>query len=141
MAKKEIAAVFRPGMHASTFGGNSIACRAGLAAIEIIEEDGLLERGIAIGERFRDRFEAIAAAARPGSRDSRSSGDDRPGPDDRRDRDRLGMPETAVAGERHARDRRPPVAGVDDPQRRNRRGVRHFGRRLANSPEARRSGV
>ena len=59
MAKKEIAAVFKPGMHASTFGGNPIACRAGLAAIEIIEEEGLLERGITIGERFRSRFEAI----------------------------------------------------------------------------------
>lgn len=60
MAKKEIAAVFRPGMHASTFGGNPIACRAGLAAIETIEEDGLLKRGLAIGERFRTRFGSFA---------------------------------------------------------------------------------
>jgi acetylornithine/succinyldiaminopimelate/putrescine aminotransferase len=48
-------------MHASTFGGNPIACRAGLATIETIEQDGLLGRGKAVGERFRRHFEAIRA--------------------------------------------------------------------------------
>ncbi|WP_422926189.1 aspartate aminotransferase family protein [Singulisphaera sp. PoT] len=61
MAKPEIASVFKPGMHASTFGGNPIACRAGLATIETIEQDNLLERGKAVGERFRGHFEAIRA--------------------------------------------------------------------------------
>ncbi len=46
-------------MHASTFGGNPIACRAGLATIETIEQDGLLERGRAIGDRFAAHFEAL----------------------------------------------------------------------------------
>jgi acetylornithine/succinyldiaminopimelate/putrescine aminotransferase len=46
-------------MHATTFGGNPIACRAALAAIATIEEESLLDRGIAIGERFRTRFEAL----------------------------------------------------------------------------------
>jgi predicted acetylornithine/succinylornithine family transaminase len=59
MAKPEIAAVLQPGMHASTFGGNPIACRAGIATVETIEADGLLARGRAIGERFRGHFEAI----------------------------------------------------------------------------------
>jgi acetylornithine/N-succinyldiaminopimelate aminotransferase len=57
IAKPEVAATLKPGMHASTFGGNPIACRAGLATIETIEDDGLLERGKAIGERFRSHFE------------------------------------------------------------------------------------
>jgi acetylornithine/succinyldiaminopimelate/putrescine aminotransferase len=48
-------------MHASTFGGNPIACRAALAAIETIEQEGLLERAVAIGERFRSQFEALRA--------------------------------------------------------------------------------
>ena len=43
--RPDVAAVLKPGMHASTFGGNPIACRAALAAIETIEQDGLLERG------------------------------------------------------------------------------------------------
>ncbi|MDG3003981.1 aspartate aminotransferase family protein [Paludisphaera mucosa] len=61
IAKPEIAAVLKPGMHASTFGGNPIACRAGLATVETIEEEGLLARGAAIGERFRSQFEALQA--------------------------------------------------------------------------------
>ncbi len=59
IARPAVAAALKPGMHASTFGGNPIACCAGLAAIETIEDEGLLERGVAIGERFRARFEAL----------------------------------------------------------------------------------
>jgi acetylornithine/N-succinyldiaminopimelate aminotransferase len=59
IATRDVARTLQPGMHASTFGGNPIACRAGLATIETIEQEGLLERGRAIGERFRDRFEAM----------------------------------------------------------------------------------
>ncbi|WP_435015598.1 aspartate aminotransferase family protein [Tundrisphaera sp. TA3] len=59
IARREVAAALKPGMHASTFGGNPIACRAGLAAVETIEADGLLARGKAIGERFRGHFERL----------------------------------------------------------------------------------
>lgn len=59
MASNEVAETLKPGMHASTFGGNPIACRAGLATIETIEEDGLLARGQAIGERFRMHFQRL----------------------------------------------------------------------------------
>jgi predicted acetylornithine/succinylornithine family transaminase len=59
IARREIAATFKPGMHASTFGGNPIACRAGLAAIETIDHDGLLDRARAIGDRFGERLAAI----------------------------------------------------------------------------------
>jgi len=52
-------------MHASTFGGNPIACRAALAVIETIEAESLLERGVQIGARFREAFEALRAE-RPG---------------------------------------------------------------------------
>jgi acetylornithine/N-succinyldiaminopimelate aminotransferase len=59
IASTKVAATLKPGMHASTFGGNPIACRAGIATIETIEADGLLERGKAVGERFRGHFERI----------------------------------------------------------------------------------
>jgi acetylornithine/N-succinyldiaminopimelate aminotransferase len=62
LARPEHAARLQPGMHASTFGGNPIACRAGLATIDTIESGGLLERGVQIGERFRGHFEAIRQA-------------------------------------------------------------------------------
>jgi predicted acetylornithine/succinylornithine family transaminase len=55
----EIAASLRPGMHAATFGGNPIAARAGIATIETIEEDGLLERAQALGEGFRQRLQPL----------------------------------------------------------------------------------
>lgn len=56
LCKREIAPSLRPGMHAATFGGNPIAARAGLAAVEMIEQQGLLERGKQLGELFRARF-------------------------------------------------------------------------------------
>jgi predicted acetylornithine/succinylornithine family transaminase len=59
LAKAEIAPSLRPGMHAATFGGNPIAARAGLAAIEMIETEGLLAAAKRLGELFRRRFEEL----------------------------------------------------------------------------------
>jgi acetylornithine/N-succinyldiaminopimelate aminotransferase len=59
VARPEVAEKLRPGTHAATFGGNPVACRAALAAIETIEEDGLLERAGQVGEGFRRHFEAL----------------------------------------------------------------------------------
>jgi acetylornithine aminotransferase len=39
------------GSHASTFGGNPIACAAGLAFLRVVDEEGLVARSAAIGER------------------------------------------------------------------------------------------
>jgi len=61
IAKPEFAEKLRPGTHAATFGGNPLACAAALAAIETIEENGLLQRAVQLGERFRKRFEALKA--------------------------------------------------------------------------------
>ena len=55
----EIAPSLRPGMHAATFGGNPIAARAGIAAIEMIEEEGLLENARQVSDVFRSRLEAL----------------------------------------------------------------------------------
>jgi acetylornithine/N-succinyldiaminopimelate aminotransferase len=52
----EIAPSLRPGMHAATFGGNPIAARAGVAALEMIEQENLLEHGRKIGEVFLARM-------------------------------------------------------------------------------------
>jgi predicted acetylornithine/succinylornithine family transaminase len=50
LARRDLAAAFVPGSHASTFGGNPISCAAGLAYIRVVEEQGLLERCTAIGD-------------------------------------------------------------------------------------------
>jgi acetylornithine/N-succinyldiaminopimelate aminotransferase len=60
LAKPEIAPALRPGMHAATFGGNPIAARAGIATIEMIEQEGLLESARQLGELFKSRFDALA---------------------------------------------------------------------------------
>ena len=44
----ECATYFEPGSHGSTFGGNPIACASALAALSVLEEDGLLARNIAL---------------------------------------------------------------------------------------------
>ncbi|CAB4761452.1 unannotated protein [freshwater metagenome] len=42
----ECATYFEPGSHGSTFGGNPIACASAIAAISVLEEDGLLARNV-----------------------------------------------------------------------------------------------
>ncbi len=56
MAKEEIAAPLVPGKHASTFGGNALACAAGIAVIEAIEEDNLLENAVSLGQYAKDKL-------------------------------------------------------------------------------------
>ena len=51
-----IAPSLRPGMHAATFGGNPLAARAGIATIEMIEQENLLEHTRQIAEVFRARL-------------------------------------------------------------------------------------
>jgi acetylornithine/N-succinyldiaminopimelate aminotransferase len=55
----ELAKHLRPGMHASTFGGNPVAAAAGIAAIRMIEEQGLLEHVDRAAETFRTRLTAL----------------------------------------------------------------------------------
>ncbi len=60
LTRAEIAPSLRPGMHAATFGGNPIAARAGIAALEMIEQENLLENARKISQIFRTRLEALA---------------------------------------------------------------------------------
>jgi acetylornithine/succinyldiaminopimelate/putrescine aminotransferase len=46
-------------MHAATFGGNPLAARAGLAALDMIEEENLLENALRISGIFRQRLEEL----------------------------------------------------------------------------------
>jgi acetylornithine/N-succinyldiaminopimelate aminotransferase len=59
LAMPDIAPSLRAGMHAATFGGNPIAARAGLAAIEMIETLDLLAAAKRLGRLFRDRMEEL----------------------------------------------------------------------------------
>jgi acetylornithine/N-succinyldiaminopimelate aminotransferase len=61
LARGEAAQTFQPGNHGSTFGGNPLACRAALAVVDAIEQDGLVQRAALLGERllagFRQQLE------------------------------------------------------------------------------------
>ena len=59
MARTEIAATLVPGKHASTFGGNCLACAAGVAVIEAIEKDNLLEHAAKLGRYAKDKLEQL----------------------------------------------------------------------------------
>lgn len=59
MARDEVAASLVPGKHASTFGGNCLACAAGVAVIEAIEEDNLLQNAAELGEYAQDKLLAL----------------------------------------------------------------------------------
>jgi len=54
VATPALSDVFKPGMHASTFGGNPVSCAAALAVIDVIEEEGLLEHTTQMSELFAE---------------------------------------------------------------------------------------
>ena len=56
MAKGAAAEVFKPGNHASTFGGNPLACAAALETLAVIEDEHLLEHATELGDFLRNRF-------------------------------------------------------------------------------------
>ncbi|HTZ39577.1 MAG TPA: acetylornithine transaminase [Syntrophales bacterium] len=55
-ATETVSAVFGPGTHASTFGGNPLAMAAAIATLETILEDGFLERCRTMGEYLQERL-------------------------------------------------------------------------------------
>ena len=63
LAQGRAARVFSPGSHGSTFGGNPMACRAGLAVIDTLEHAGLRERaskqGNALLSAFREQLKGV----------------------------------------------------------------------------------
>lgn len=44
-----------------TYGGNPVSCRAALAVMEVLLEDGLMERAVSLGEILKKRFDAMQA--------------------------------------------------------------------------------
>ncbi|MBL7106144.1 MAG: aspartate aminotransferase family protein [Phycisphaerae bacterium] len=59
MGKEEVAAALVPGKHASTFGGNCLACAAAIAVIEAIDEEGMLQTAVELGEYTRGKLNEL----------------------------------------------------------------------------------
>jgi ornithine--oxo-acid transaminase len=59
LSNADVMDVFGPGDHGSTFGGNPLGCAAGMAALQVIEEESLVERAFTLGKYFREELEKI----------------------------------------------------------------------------------
>jgi predicted acetylornithine/succinylornithine family transaminase len=59
VAKKEIADVLKPGMHASTFGGSPLVSKAALAVFETIRKEKLLKNCLEMGEYLKEKLEGL----------------------------------------------------------------------------------
>jgi len=59
LADDEVMMVIKPGQHGSTFGGNPIAARVAVAALEVVEEERLVQNARKLGELFRQEMQRI----------------------------------------------------------------------------------
>lgn len=58
-ARQGLMARWMPGEHGTTFGGNPLACAAGLAALKVIARDGLVEQAARHGEAIKERLRPL----------------------------------------------------------------------------------
>ena len=59
LANDDIMLTIKPGEHGSTFGGNPIAGKVAMAALDVIKEEKLAENAEKLGKIFRDEFKSI----------------------------------------------------------------------------------
>lgn len=59
LADNEIMDVIKPGQHGSTYGGNPLACKVAMSALEVVDEEHLAQNARALGELFRARMQDI----------------------------------------------------------------------------------
>ena len=68
VARREVMDVFTPGSHGSTFGGNALAAAVGLEALDVIREEGLVERSRTLGAHLLERLHALRSPVLTGVR-------------------------------------------------------------------------
>ena len=56
LANDEVMLCIKPGEHGSTYGGNPLACKVAIAALNVIKEEGLCENSQILGEVFRKKL-------------------------------------------------------------------------------------
>jgi ornithine--oxo-acid transaminase len=59
LADDEVMLTIKPGEHGSTYGGNPIAAVVSMAALDVLQEEKLLENAVAMGEFFRSEMKTI----------------------------------------------------------------------------------
>lgn len=56
LADDDIMLVIKPGEHGSTYGGNPLACKVAIAALEVLKEENLAEKAETLGDYFREQI-------------------------------------------------------------------------------------
>lgn len=59
LANDEIMLTIKPGEHGSTFGGNPLACKVAMAALEVVKNENLCDNAFVMGEMFREGIRQI----------------------------------------------------------------------------------
>lgn len=59
LADDEVMLTIKPGEHGSTYGGNPIACRVAMTALEVLQEEKLAENAERLGAIFREEMKGI----------------------------------------------------------------------------------
>ncbi len=59
LADDEIMLCIKPGEHGSTFGGNPVACKVSMAALEVVKDEHLIENAERLGVIFRDEISKV----------------------------------------------------------------------------------
>ncbi|MBT4345039.1 MAG: ornithine--oxo-acid transaminase [Flavobacteriales bacterium] len=59
LADDEVMLCIKPGEHGSTFGGNPLACKVAMAALDVVVEEKLAQKAEHLGKIFRDNLQAV----------------------------------------------------------------------------------
>lgn len=59
LANNEIMLCIKPGQHGSTYGGNPLACKVGIAAMQVVLDENLSENAHRLGLLFRERMQHL----------------------------------------------------------------------------------
>jgi ornithine--oxo-acid transaminase len=62
LADDEVMLTMQPGQHGSTYGGNPVAARVAMEALEVVRDERLAQNARRLGERFREAMQRIADA-------------------------------------------------------------------------------
>ncbi len=59
LANNEVMNVIKPGQHGSTFGGNPVAAKVAMAALDVVSEESLAQNARTLGQLFRDEMQKL----------------------------------------------------------------------------------
>lgn len=59
LGSKEVMLTIEPGTHGSTYGGNPLGCAVAIRALEVVQEERMVERAEKLGQLFRQGLEEI----------------------------------------------------------------------------------